>query len=67
MSAGWANYDEKHPFGKGALTITPDNHAASRTRYRAQRAVVNGTATPEQSALVYQIDADMQRIIAEGV
>jgi hypothetical protein len=61
----WANYNEKDPFGKNSTVVGGDNIAYSQARHRANQAVINGKATPEQMLLARQTDIDMQRIIAE--
>lgn len=47
-------------FGKGDIVITEDNIAASKARARAIEAMQNGTATPEQAALVMDTDRVMK-------
>lgn len=64
----WATFNEKDPFGrhkKNCAEIVGDNIIHSQERHRANQAVINGKATPEQMILARQCDVDMQRIIAE--
>ncbi len=43
--------------------ISEDNIRASKTRYEAMKAVKSGRATPEQLALLRDLDAALQRAI----
>ncbi len=50
------------PWGSKDTVVTPDNIAASKIRYEATEAMLAGTATLEQRALIEAADADLQRI-----
>lgn len=52
-------------WGSKDTVVTPDNIAAAKIRYLATEAIANGTATPEQRALIESVDADLQRINAQ--
>lgn len=54
--------DTSLPWSSKDTVVTLDNIVAAKIRYEAGEAKLNGTATPEQLALIDATDADLQRI-----
>ena len=46
------DFDEKHPFGKGATIITPDNIALAQAARAARNRIASGQGTPADHDLV---------------
>ena len=60
-----AEFNEKHPFGKGATVVTPDNiDMAQRTR-AARRAISEGRGTSEDHALVNERERLIKKAVEE--
>lgn len=55
--------DLKGQMDAGDTLITEDNIMASKERYRAIEAMKNGTATPQQAALVMDTDRVMKEAL----
>ena len=60
----WQPFNEAKPFGN-CHSFGKDGEKFGKIRWEATKAVVAGTATPEQLALVEETDAVMQQAMAE--
>lgn len=63
MSASWADYNEKRPWGRKGTPVRGDNIDFSRERWEATKAARQNRATPEQRALVEETDQIMQEAL----
>jgi hypothetical protein len=63
--AKWQTYDEKHPFGKGAIVISQDNISHAEMRRSARNRINHGQGTPQDYELVSGAEALIQQALLE--
>lgn len=58
-------FDERHPFGKGATIITQDNITYAQAARAARQRIRNGTASADDVLFVNEREALIQKAVRE--